>query len=130
MGQEVAEAPEAETFKGAAEWSIQVPEVTSPAVRNVFLRISYLGDIARVYADGKLITDDFYKGTPLLIALRQLSASGADPTLTLQILPMREDAPIYLPASGHIAFPPSGQVAVLKGVEVVPEYQAEAEMGR
>jgi hypothetical protein len=130
MGQEVAEAPEAEAFKGAAEWSIQVPVVDSPAVRNVFLRISYIGDIARVYADGKLITDDFYKGTPLLIALRQFSATGADPNLRLQILPLREDTPIYLPASGHISFPPSGQIAELKGVEVVPEYQAVAEMGR
>ncbi|MFI5096479.1 MAG: beta-galactosidase [Candidatus Acidiferrales bacterium] len=130
MGQEVAEAPEAEAFKGAAEWSIQVPAITSPAVRNVFLRITYLGDIARVYADGKFITDDFYKGTPLQIALRQLSAAEADPVLKLQILPMRQDTPIYLPPSGHISFPPSGQVAELKEVEVVPEYQAVANIGK
>jgi beta-galactosidase len=130
MGQEVAEAPEAAAFEGAAEWSIQFPTITSPAVRNVFLRITYVGDIARVYAGGKFITDDFYKGTPLQIALRQFSAPGADPTLKLQILPMRKDTPIYLPASGHISFPPSGQVAELKKVEVVPEYQAVAEMGK
>ncbi len=130
MGQEVAEAPEAAAFEGAAEWSIQVPAIASPAVRNVFLRITYIGDIARVYADGKFITDDFYKGTPLLIALRHLSAPEADPTLKLQILPMRKDTPIYLPASGRISFPPSGQVADLKKVEVVPEYQAVAEIGK
>src|SRR5208283_586373 len=130
MGQEVAEAPEAAAFEGAAEWSIQVPAITSPVVRNVFLRITYIGDIARVYADGKFITDDFYKGTPLLIALRQLSAPEADPALKLQILPMRKDSPIYLPASGRISFPPSGQVADLKKVEVVPEYQAVAEFGK
>lgn len=130
MGQEVAEAPEAEAFKGAAEWSIRVPAVTSSVVRNIFLRITYVGDIARVYADGRFITDDFYKGTPLLIALRQLSTPEADPTLKLQILPMRRDTPIYLPASGHISFPPSGQIAELKGVDVVPEYQAVAEVGR
>ncbi len=130
IGQEVAEAPEAEAFQGAAEWSIQVPAITSPTVRNVFLRITYTGDIARVYADGRLITDDFYKGTPMQIALRQLSAPGADPTLKLQILPMRKDAPIYLPVSGHISFPSSGQVAELKKVEVVPEYQAIAQFGR
>ena len=130
MAQEVAEAPEAAEFEGAAEWSIQVPAIISPAVRNVFLRITYVGDIARVYADGKLITDDFYKGTPLQIALRQVSAPEADPCLKLQILPMRKDTPMYLPAGVQIPFPPSGQVAELKEVEVLPEYQAVAEMGK
>ena len=130
MGKEVAEAPEAEAFQGAAEWSIQVPPITSPAVRNVLLRITYMGDIARVYADGKLATDDFYKGTPFEIALRRPAAPDAEQTLKLQILPMRKDAPIYLPAGGDIAFPPSGQIVELQRVEVVPEYQAVAEVGR
>lgn len=130
MGKEVAEAPEAEAFQGAAEWSIEVPTITSPAVRNIFLRITYIGDVARVYADGKLVADDFYKGTPWQVALRQLSAQETDPTLKLQILPIRKDAPIYLPARSHISFPPSGQVVELKEVEVVPEYQAVAELGR
>src|SRR5208282_5688311 len=126
MGQEVAEAPEAEAFKGAAEWSIQVPVIAHPTVRNVFLRICYVGDIARLYVDGRLITDDFYNGAPWQIALGQISGQAADPTLELQILPMRKDAPIYLPASGRISFPSSGQVAELKEVELVPEYQAVA----
>jgi beta-galactosidase len=130
MGKEVAEAPEAEAFKGAAEWSIQVPAVSSPSVGNIFLKITYVGDIARVYADGKLATDDFYKGTPLQIGLRGLSVPEADPTLTLQILPMRRDAPIYLPGGGHISFPASGQIVELQDVEVIPEYQAVAEVGR
>ena len=130
IGQEVAEAPEAEAFKGAAEWGIQVPAIISPAVRNVFLRITYTGDIARLYLDGRLLTDDFFNGTPWQIALGHDSASEADPTLKLQILPMRKDTPIYLPANGHISFPPSGQVAELKEVEVVPEYQVVAQFGR
>ena len=129
MAQEVAEAPEAEAFKGAAEWSIQVPMMTSPAVQKLFLKITYLGDIARVYADGKLVTDDFYKGTPLQIALGQSPVAGADPALTLQILPLRKDTPIYMPPSVHISFPPSGQTAELKQVEVLPEYQAVAHIG-
>jgi len=129
IAQEVAEAPEAEAFNGAAEWNIQVPMVTSPAVQRVFLKITYLGDIARVYADGKLMTDDFFKGTTLQIALGRFPVPGSDPDLKLQILPLRKDTPIYLPPSVHISFPPSGQVAELKQVEVVPEYQAVAEIG-
>ncbi len=129
MGQEVAEAPEEEAFKGAAEWSIQVPSIASPSVRTVSLRITYTGDIARLYSAGRLLTDDFFKGTPWLISLGRLSAPQADPSLTLQILPMRKDAPIYLPVGSYTTFPPSGQLAELKGVDVVPEYQAVAELG-
>ena len=130
ISQEVAEAPESEAFKGAAEWRIQVPGNTHPSVRNVFLRITYVGDVARVYADGRLVTDDFYNGAPWQIALGRIRVAGADPTLELQILPMRKDAPIYLPASGRISFPASGQVAELKEVEVVLEYQAVAQFGK
>ena len=130
MSQEVAEAPDAEAFKGAAEWSIQVPAVTSPQVRRLLLSITYVGDIARVYSHDRFITDDFYKGTPLQIALSQLSAHGVDPTLKLQILPMRNDTPIYLPANAQIAFSASSQIAELKEVEVVPEYQALAETAK
>jgi beta-galactosidase len=130
ISQEVAEAPEAEAFKGAAEWRIYVPGNTHPSVRTVFLRITYVGDIARVYADGRLVNDEFYNGAPWQVALGQVSGLGADPTLELQILPMRKDTPLYLPASGRISFPASGQVAELKEVEVVPEYQAVAQFGR
>jgi hypothetical protein len=130
MGKEVAEAPEAEAFRGAAEWSIQIPAVSSPTVRNVLLRITYLGDVARVYADGKLATDDFYKGTPFEIGLPRLPAADGEQNLRLQILPMRKDAPIYLSAGGGMAFPPSGQIVELQRVEVVLEYQAVAEVGR
>lgn len=130
MGEEVAEAPEAEAFKCAAEWSIRVPAVTAPAVRNVFLRITYTGDIARLYADDKLATDDFYKGTPFEFALRQPSHTESGQTLKLQILPLRKDAPIYLPAGAKISFPPSGQIVELQEVEVIPEYRAVAEVSR
>ncbi len=130
ISQEVAEAPEAEAFKGAAEWSIQVPEIADPSVRDVLLRITYTGDIARVYEGGKLFTDDFYDGRPWQIALGRCSGPGADAVLGLQILPMRKDAPIYVPAGGRITFPSSGQVAELKEVEVVPEYQAVAQFGK
>jgi len=129
LGKEVAEAPETEAFKGAAEWSIQIPPLTSPAVREVSLRITYIGDIARVLADGKLLTDDFYNGTPWPIAWRYFLPQEAGSILKLQILPIRKDTPIYLPGQCHIAYPLSGQVAELKEVEVVPEYHAVAEWG-
>jgi beta-galactosidase len=75
VGQEVAEAPDEGAFEGAARWVIRVPPVESDAVKKVFLRITYEGDVARIYDRGKLVTDDFFKGTPWAIGLtRQRSA--------------------------------------------------------
>jgi len=128
MGKEVAEAPDAEAFDGAAEWAIQIPAITSPSIKKVYLRITYLGDVARIYADGKLMTDDFFKGAPWEIALQRLQGQEADPVLKIQILPMRKDAPIYLPSRSLISFPTSGQVAELQEVEIIPEYQAVADL--
>jgi beta-galactosidase len=125
MGKEVAEAPEAGAFAGAAQWALEVPMIKSPDVHNLFLRISYEGDIARLYEDGKLINDDFYKGTPFEIGM-QRNAMNQNAKLELQILPMRKDEPIYLPPESQLTFPPSGQVASVKQIVAIPEYQAVA----
>ena len=128
MGKEVAEAPEAVVFDGAAQWALEVPPVKSPAVHSLILRISYEGDIARLYADGKLINDDFYKGTPFEIGMQRINQMNQNRELELQILPMRKDEPIYLPPGSRLTFPASGQVARLKEIIAIPEYQAVASM--
>ena len=82
----------------------------------LLLGIDYVGDIARVYAGDRFVTDDFYHGAPLEIGLWR---TGRD--LELRVLPLRGDAPIYLPAGARI---PAGAVAVeLKSVKVIPEYE-------
>jgi beta-galactosidase len=126
MGKEVAEAPEAAVFEGAAQWALDVPAIKSPAMHNLLLRINYEGDIARLYADGKLINDDFYKGTPFEVGIQGTNQMDENPKLELRILPMRKDEPIYLPPGSQLTFPPSGQVARLKEVVAIPEYQAVA----
>jgi len=128
MRKEVVEAPEAAVFEGAAQWALDVPAVESASVHNLLLRISYEGDIARLYADGKLISDDFYKGTPFEIGLHRIDLLNQNPSLKLQILPMRKDEPIYLSPGSRLTFPPSGQVVKLKEIFAVPEYQAVAKV--
>ncbi len=125
-GDEVAMAPNEAAFDGAARWSIHVPAIKSPAVENVFLRLNYEGDVARLYSGGKLMSDDFFSGTTWTVGLDMLMSRGEDPELELRILPLRQDAPIYLPAGARPVFPSSGEVANLKEVLVVPEYEAVA----
>jgi beta-galactosidase len=121
MGAEEALAPDDSAFETAATWAIHVPCV-EPAAGRVFLRITYEGDVARFYADGKLLTDNFYNGTPWLIGLDRVPCREWD-RLELKILPLRNQAPLYLPAGARPAPSANGQVVDLKEVQAVPEYE-------
>ncbi len=130
MGKEVAMAPVDSDFSAAARWSIRVPEIASDDVGEVFLRIAYQGDVARLYAGKRLITDDFYHGAPWEIGLRNISAAEWKQGLELEILPLGHDAPVYLAPAARPADPENGQTARLTEVKVVPFYRALADLGR
>lgn len=93
--QKVAESPTDADFLQAAVYSIAMPEGTTSTASPQLLRIDYRGDCARLYADGKLIADNFYNGRPFLFGLWRLPA--ATRSLELRILPLQPDAPIYFP---------------------------------
>jgi len=117
MGAETAIMPADGAFAHAADWKIHVPAVEAGQVGALMLGIDYVGDIARVYAGDRLVTDDFYHGAPLEIGLWRTG-----PDLELQVLPLRGDAPIYLPPGVRVAA--GAQAAELKSVRVIPEYEA------
>ena len=51
--------------------------------------------MARLYADGRLVADNFYYGRPFLYGLWRLPQGVSK--LELRILPLQQDAPVYLP---------------------------------
>ena len=112
-------APVDADFQRAARWSIQ-PDASAIANRAI-LRIDYEGDVARLYAAGKLLIDDFYHGAPLEFGLWRIPPDVLKQGLELQILPLHKDAPIYLPLSAR---PTNGAMATLKKVQSIPEYRA------
>ena len=89
----VAEAPSEEDWKQAAVYTIDLSHLTSR--EDALLSITYQGDCARLYVDGKLIADNFQYGRPFLYGLWRLPQEVKN--LQLYILPMQEGAPIYLP---------------------------------
>ena len=99
----VAAAPTEEDWQHAAVYRLSLPtdsssftpDSSSFILHSSFLHISYRGDCARLYANGRLIADNFYYGRPFLFGLWRLPAGTAD--LELRILPLQPDAPIYLP---------------------------------
>ena len=89
----VAEAPSETDWQQAAVYKIKLPACSGEA--GVTLSITYRGDCARLYADGRLIADNFYYGRPFLYGLWRLSEKVTE--LELRVLPLQPDAPIYLP---------------------------------
>lgn len=56
--QKVAEMPVEADFSKAAVWTLPAATRYSNP-QDLFMRISYKGDVARVYADGRLVEDNF-----------------------------------------------------------------------
>ncbi len=90
----VAEAPAEADWEQAAIYRIQLLKAPSRFAA-ALLSITYRGDCARLYADGRLVADNFYYGRPFLFGLWRLPASCTE--LELRILPLQPNAPIYLP---------------------------------
>lgn len=88
----VAEEPVDEDFGQAAVYTIDLPAVSG---EGRLLNIEYRGDVARLYADGQLIDDNFYNGRPFQYALWRLPKECKQ--LELRILPLQKDMPVYFP---------------------------------
>lgn len=99
----VAEQPEDSDFDHAAVYHIDIPS------HEGLLDIEYHGDVARLYADGKFIDDNFYNGRHFQYGLWRLPKTCKQ--LELRILPIQKGAPIYFPREAN-AEPGEGVVAV------------------
>lgn len=91
--QKVAAMPVDDDFKEAEVYAVDVAAISDTGdADDLFLSIDYHGDCARVYADGRLVQDNFWNGKSMLVRLSDLVGK----TVELRILPLRKDAPIYL----------------------------------
>ena len=91
----VAEAPSEEDWQQAAVYNISLSSSPYGGDRGGLLSITYQGDCARLYADGKLVADNFQYGRPFLYGLWRLPAECSK--LQLFILPLQKEIPVYLP---------------------------------
>ena len=88
----VAEEPTDADFEKAAIYTISLPETDS---KDAILNIDYRGDVARLYANGKLIDDNFYNGRTFQYGLWRLPENCKQ--LELRILPLQKNMPVYFP---------------------------------
>jgi beta-galactosidase len=115
--------PSDSTYQQAAQWRLSLSNAKLNGLDDIILRFTYTGDAIRLAAGSRLLDDDFYNGAPWRVSYRNLVADGLRDPLLLSILPLRQDAPIYLEAGHRPAFPASGQVSELQKVEAIPHYR-------
>ncbi len=114
----VALEPSDADFAAAAVWRIKVPAGFDPTARPM-LRFHYLGDVARVTLEGRLLTDDFYNGNPRDLGLWRYAPAIARGDLQFAVLPLQKDAPIFLPVSARPDFSTRTSVAELRSVQLI-----------
>jgi hypothetical protein len=116
-------APEEGDFTGAAAWMLTIPKQSMDGLSDIYVRIHYAGDVARLYMDGQLLDDDFYNGRTWEIGLKRFLPGAFGQKLEVDVLPLPRNAPIYLDARAWKQMNSTGQTAKVTGVEVLPEYE-------
>jgi hypothetical protein len=130
MGKEVALAPTDTDFNRSAQWRVVLPPDALDGLSNLYLQIAYVGDVARLYAGERLLADNFYNGTTWEVGLKQFASEDLGRQLMLEILPLRESAPIYLPESAWPPFPARSETVAIRILSASPEYEVTIEAAR
>jgi len=115
-----AQEPSDADFAQAAVWKIHLPPGASD--RDLLLRIHYTGDVARLYIGDKFIDDNFYNGTTFDLGVNRFAPDIYSKDLLLKILPLRQDAPIYIHDKDKPPYQ-NGIALGVQGVEVVEHHQ-------
>jgi hypothetical protein len=121
---EIALVPGDSAWEQAGRWRIEVPPDALEGLSDLFLEIRYTGDQARLYAGDELLTDNFFNGLPWRIGLKRYADALRRGPLELRILPLRADAPVFIPAPLRPTdFGAGGQRAEVQAVEAIPEHE-------
>jgi beta-galactosidase len=113
--------PSEAEFQQAEKWSVRLPKGAFVGADDLFLKIDYQGDIARLNAGGNLLTDDFYKGMPWCIGLKRFRQQVEANSLSITVFPWRDRSKVVLDSFATKTIQDDG--ARILGVTVLPEYQ-------
>jgi beta-galactosidase len=121
----VAAAPDDKDFEKAAIWRLTFPNTTLQGLSDIFLDIDYVGDAGRLYEGSRLLDDNFYNGTAWEIGLKRYAPQVWDKGLELKILPLRKDAPIYIPKAAWPDFGGKSEIVKAGSISLQAEYEVE-----
>jgi beta-galactosidase len=114
--------PIPEAFKTAGAWTVALSQGRDGAQYGDLLDIDFTGDIGRLFDGTRMVDDWYYNGQRWQVGLGK-DGIGAGKGLTLTVLPLRADAPIYLPREYRPDFAGQAQIARVNSVRVIPVYR-------
>lgn len=114
----VAMEPTDADFAAAAVWRIALPADLDFS-RHPLLRFHYVGDVARVYLGGRLLTDSFYNGRTRNLGLWRYASELRGHELRFEVLPLQRHEPIFLEPGERPRFGAAPALAVLHRVDLV-----------
>ena len=116
-----ATVPSAADIEAAPRWRVSLPRDAFVGMSDLFLKVEYQGDIARLSAAGHLLTDDFYNGMPWCIGLKRFQRQVESGPLEITIVRWRDRSEVIL---DDFAVNKAGDnSAKLLKINVLPEYQ-------
>jgi hypothetical protein len=110
-------SPGINDFQSAAVWRVKLPENLDMA-SNPILRIHYVGDVARLTLNGRLLNDDFYNGMVFEIGLRRYAPEILSGELCLEILPLQKSMPVYFETDSRPSFTSDGTALRIERAEI------------
>jgi beta-galactosidase len=122
-----AHEPAPEIFGRSAAWALTVNGSVDDQ-HDAFLRIYAHGDVARLFSGVTMLDDQFLNGNAWEIGLKYVADALGTP-MTLTILPLRKDAPIYLDQGVDQMVEGKDQLAQVDSVTVVPQYRLDIAVG-
>ncbi len=125
--QHTAHEPTPEVFGRSAAWTLTVHGSVDDR-EDAFLRIYARGDVARLFSGVTMLDDQFLNGSVWEIGLKNAAGALSAP-LTLTILPLRKDAPIYLDQGVEAMVQGRDQLAAVDSVTVVPQFRLDIAAG-
>jgi len=108
------------------KWAVKLPQQLPAGLNDLYLTTVYTGDTGMGFLDGQLVADEFYKGLPWQIGLRQFLGKGFK-EMVFYFRPMQKNASYLVdlqPYPGSIPdFGESKTYLKVKGFAFEPQYK-------
>jgi hypothetical protein len=101
------------------QWVVKIPNDYLSGLNNAYLSIDYTGDMGRCRLGYRLVSDNYFNGTPWQMQLKQFGNQLEGKELNFEILPLKPGYKIYF----ENGYKPkeTGNININK-ISVVPEY--------
>ena len=104
---------------------VSFPGGLPDTLENVFLNIDYKADTVMGFYDGKLVMDEFYKGMPWEIGLREMIEIKGAEQMNFYFRPIFQNASYLVDFELKLDFSNSKSILEVNNVKFVPEYKTQ-----